>query len=73
MNIRRRSFRRICTVISVFALVTTVLSACQSDPPQQQPNSAPTTTLNPMGPNSFTPTVIAPGPRTALPGNIKTG
>ena len=30
-------------------------------------------TLTPGGPNSFTPTVIAPGAPTALPGNVITG
>ena len=58
------------------ALVAAVLAGCgtgnSSDQDQPRQN-LPTTTVNPMGPNSFTPSIKAPGPQTALPGNVVTG
>ncbi len=68
-------FRRGGVVISGAAIATAVLVGCQSkteSPPERQGSPA-TTTLNPMGPNSYTPSVKAPAPQTALPGNVVTG
>lgn len=51
-------------------------SASSPAPPPSGPPASPTEkapTLTPGGPNSFTPTVIAPGAPTALPGNVITG
>lgn len=42
-----------------------------SGPPASATEKAPT--LTPGGPNSFTPSVIAPQAPTALPGNVVTG
>lgn len=51
-------------------------SPSPSGPPPSGPPASPTEkapTLTPGGPNSFTPTVIAPPAPTALPGNVITG
>ena len=47
-----------------------------SSPVPGGPTASPTEkapTLTPGGPNSFTPSVVAPGAPTALPGNVITG
>ncbi len=47
-----------------------------SSPAPGGPTASPTEkapTLTPGGPNSFTPSVVAPGAPTALPGNVVTG
>lgn len=49
----------------------TSASAPPSGPPVSPTEKAPT--LTPGGPNSFTPTIVAPPAPTALPGNVVTG
>ncbi len=45
----------------------------ESDPPSVVETDEESTTTEPAGPNSFSPTVLAPAPPTALPGNVITG
>ena len=73
MNTRRLTLTRMGALIGGLAIAVSVLGACQSAPKDEQKDSAPTTTIDPMGPNSYAPQVKAPGPQTALPGNVKTG
>ena len=73
MNTSGEVVRRVAAVVGGVAIAVAALAACQSAPQREQKDSAPTTTLNPLGPNSYAPTVTAPGPKTALPGNVKTG
>lgn len=48
-------------------------SATPSSAPGPSPTNEAKPTLDPTGPNSFTPTVLAPQAPTALPGNVVTG
>ena len=41
--------------------------------PEPTPTNKAAPTINPTGPNSFTPPVLAPPAPTALPGNVVTG
>ncbi len=74
MNHDMTLVRRVGAVVGGLALALAAVTACHSAPPREEhKDSAPATTLNPLGPNSFSPQVKAPGPRTALPGNVRTG
>lgn len=44
-----------------------------SGSPTPSPTNKAGPTINPTGPNSFTPSVLAPPAPTALPGNVVTG
>lgn len=53
---------------------TTTTTTTTTEPPAPSPSAAPTEKgMTPGGGNKFTPTVKAPGPQTALPGNVITG
>ena len=68
-------YRRLAAAAGALAVLTAAMVAGCSAQAQQPspPADAPTTTLNPGGPNSFSPGVKAPGAPTALPGNVITG
>lgn len=66
--------RRATVLIGALAMAAAAaMSGCSSNATPEKQGGPVTTTVNPMGPNSYTPTVIAPGPQTALPGNVNTG
>jgi hypothetical protein len=65
--------RRTGALVSGLAIAGTALAGCSSSSPKEEMGSPVTTTVNPLGGNSFVPSVVAPGPQTALPGNVITG
>lgn len=83
----RRRLVASAAVVAVVAMGT--LSACSGQKSTETPTTPTTTTttttttapsasptekgLNPGSGNKFTPSVKAPGPKTALPGNVVTG
>ena len=73
MDTRRRPGRHFPALLSALVVAAVALAGCQTSASQQKKESGPSTTLNPLGPNSYAPTVKAPGPQTALPGNVNTG
>jgi hypothetical protein len=72
MNTADRSFRRVGVLVSGVAIIASMMAGCGNASTQDRPQGGPgpVTTTNP---NSYAPTVIAPGAPTALPGNVNTG
>lgn len=56
-------------LVSGLAMAGAALVGCSSSSPKEEVSSPVTTT----GGNTFAPSVLAPGPKTALPGNVITG
>jgi hypothetical protein len=72
MNTAGWSLRRVGVLLSGVAIVAAIVAGCGSAATEDRPQGGPgpLTTTNP---NSYAPTVIAPGAPTALPGNVNTG
>ena len=81
MKANRLARRRLAAGVGAIAIVAMgTLSACAGEKKEAPATTTTTTTvspsekgLSPTGGNKFTPSVTAPGPQTALPGNVNTG
>lgn len=85
MKANRLARRRLAAGVGAIAIVAMgTLSACAGEKKEAPATTTTTTTtttsvsptekgLDPTGGNKFTPSVKAPGPQTALPGNVNTG
>lgn len=85
MKANRLARRRLAAGVGAIAIVAMgTLSACAGEKKEAPETTTTTTTttttvspsekgLSPTGGNKFTPSVTAPGPQTALPGNVNTG
>jgi hypothetical protein len=85
MKANRLARRRLAAGVGAIAIVAMgTLSACAGEKKEAPATTTTTTTttttvspsekgLSPSGVNKFTPSVKAPGPQTALPGNVNTG
>jgi len=85
MKANRLARRRLAAGVGAIAIVAMgTLSACAGEKKEAPATTTTTTTttttvspsekgLSPSGGNKFTPSVKAPGPQTALPGNVNTG
>ena len=65
--------RRTGMLLSAVAIAAAALAGCSNNSPKEEVGSPVTTTVNPMGPNSFAPGVVAPPAPTAMPGNHNSG
>ena len=65
--------RRTGVLLSAVAIAAAALAGCSNNSPKEEVGSPVTTTVNPMGPNSFAPGVVAPPAPTAMPGNHSSG
>ena len=66
-------FRRTGVLLGTVAIAAAALAGCSNNSPKEEVGSPITTTVDPMGPNSFAPTVVAPAAPTAMPGNHNSG
>ena len=86
MKANRLARRRLAAGVGAIAIVAMgTLSACAGEKKEAPATTTTTTTttttsvspsekaINHTGGNKFTPSVKAPGPQTALPGNVNTG
>ena len=85
MKANRLARRRLAAGVGAIAMIAMgTRSACAGEKKEAPATTTTTTTttttvspsekaINPTGGNKFTPSVKAPGPQTALPGNVNTG